>query len=155
MRAKPLFAAMTMTLSPAFAGNEIAMEEIPSSVREAAIRTAPGLTFDRVEIELEGGVRVYEFQGVDPEGNRIEIDIMESGELDEIEMEVPVDRMPAAVRDGVFRRFPELEINRVETSVRSTGVFIYEIEGRFGGEEIAVEVAENGEILLIEGAAAS
>ncbi|WP_428408899.1 PepSY domain-containing protein [Hyphococcus sp.] len=70
-----------MSASLASANTDIAIDDVPENVLDTAIRTAPGVTFDRVSIEEENGVLVYEFEATDHAGRHIEIDVAEDGEL--------------------------------------------------------------------------
>lgn len=145
-----------MTASPALAGNEVAMEEVPPNIRESATGIAPDLKIDRVEIEEEDGALVYEFQGKGPKGYRIEIDIAPDGALEEIEMEMPASALPPAVCERIEKQFPNLKISYAETSVRPDGAFVYEVEGiTEEGDALALDIAEDGELLGVEGAASS
>jgi uncharacterized protein YuzE len=150
--------AMTMTIlaaGPAGA-EEIALEETPAVVREAAARVAPGLKFYRVNREVEAGRVVYEFEAVGPRGEHMEIDIAEDGALDEIEMQIEADALPREVRSALDARLPGFEIAYVETPVRSNGVFTYEIEGQTAaGDFVSVDIREDGAVVSIEDAAMS
>ena len=116
-----------MTASPAIAGKEVAMEEVPTAARETAIRTAPGLDVERIEVEEESGRLVYEFEGRGPDAERIEVDVYADGELEEVEMETAEASLPADVLAAIEKKFDAFRITYAETSVRSNGRFVYEI----------------------------
>ena len=156
MHVRTTLIALMMTASPAMAGKEVAMEEVPTAARETATNTAPGLDVDRIEVEEESGRLVYEFEGRGPGGERIEVDVYADGELEEVEMETAEASLPADVLAAIEKKFDAFRITYAETSVRSNGRFVYEIEGVTAeGDEIAIDVAETGEVLAIEGAASS
>lgn len=156
MLIRVLLALHILTIPAAVAATEIALEDAPPEALETAIATAPGVDFLRVTVEEEGGRRVFEFEGRGPSGEHIEIDVFEDGELDEIEMEVDVGDLPAAVRKALDAEAPRLAIDYVETSIRKDGVFVYEIEGRLAsGERVAFDIREDGEIINRESASSS
>lgn len=143
-----VIAAAALLGRPAAAEDLVALADVPPHVLETAEAIAPGLTIDAVYVEVEGGRRVYEFVGTDAQGRRIEVDVDETGALEEIEMEQSADDLPAAVARAVSATEPGLAITRVETSVRPDGTFTYEIEGeRPDGARIAMTLAEDGAVL--------
>ncbi|MFZ5616141.1 MAG: PepSY domain-containing protein [Pseudomonadota bacterium] len=145
--------SLSMITSAAFAETEVAQEEIPSAAFDTATRTAPGVEFDRVEIDDENGAPVYEFQATGPAGRRIEIDVRADGSLEEIEMEGSEAELQTAVRQSILKAYPGFAFDYVETSVRADGLFVYEIEGRTAdGRAISLDV---GDIVNIEGTASS
>lgn len=151
-----ILALHILTIPAALAETEIALEDAPPKVIETAIATAPGVDLFRVTVEEEDGRRIFEFEARGATGEHIEIDVFEDGSLDEIEMEIPEEELPKAVRDALARVEPGFAVDYVETSIRQDGVFVYEIEGRTnGGKKLAIEIREDGSILRREGAAQS
>lgn len=141
--------ACAPALSFASANDEVAFDDVPAAVLDTAIRTAPGVTFDRVSIEIEDGVVIYEFEAKDHKGRHIEIDVTETGDLDEIEMEIHREDVPAVVLATLDREAPGFEETYIELSVRNGGaVFVYEFEGAAAGRPANIEIAESGELLL-------
>lgn len=63
---------------------EIPLDEVPEAVMAAALRALPGAVFEEAERELERGRLVYELEGTH-EGERVEIELTEDGEVLEIE----------------------------------------------------------------------
>lgn len=133
-----------------YAETEISMDEVPEKVLDTAIRTAPGVTFDRVSIDMENGRAIYEFEADDHKGKHIEIDVNEDGGLEEIEMEVTLDETPLAVRQTLENEAEGFEPDYIELSVRSGGYpYVYEFDGKLAGRIVSIEIAETGELLLI------
>ena len=134
----------------ATASDEISLEDVPENVLDMASRTAPGVTFDRVSIEVENGLTVYEFEAEDHAGRHIEIDVDESGRLEEIEMETDLEDVPPQVMITLANTAPGFTPDYIELSVRESGrYFVYEFEGRLDGARLNIEIAENGELLLV------
>ncbi len=137
-------------------GTEIAFDEAPQAARETALDTAPGVKFERVGVEIEDGVTIYEFEGRDGAGRRIEIDVLEDGTLEEIEMEVSMDDVPDAVKAALEEAAPGFTPTYVQLSVRDGGgTYVYEFKGAADSGDIDLEIDEGGEVLAVSGGAAS
>lgn len=149
-----LLIAAAWLAAPAYAHaeTEISFDDVPDNVMETAIETAPGVSFDRVSTEIENGQMVYEFEAEDHAGNHIEIDVLEDGSLDEIEMELDWNAVPVAVANSLQNTAPGFEPTYIELSVREGGgVFVYEFEGEFDGQEVDIEIDESGDVLVFTG----
>ena len=147
-----LFVSAFAFSAPAFAQDEteIAMEDVPENVLDVALNTAPGVEFERVSIEVENGVVIYEFEAKDHKGCHIEIDVTEDGQLEEIEMEIAMDEVPQAVAATLERTAPGFRAEYIELSVRDGGAaFVYEFEGNIDGAPVDIEIAENGALIFI------
>lgn len=129
---------------------EIAMEDVPEIVLDTALNTAPGVDFDRVSIEVDDGVTIYEFEAKDHNGCHIEIDVTEDGQLEEIEMEIAMENVPPAVAATLEREAPRFRAAYIELSIRDGGgVYVYEFEGDIDGAAVDIEIAENGVLLVL------
>lgn len=150
-RALTITAALVFT-TPLIAQDEtaISLDDVPENVLDTALSTAPGVTFDRVSIEVENGVSIYEFEAQDHNGKHIEIDVTEDGDLEEIEMEIDASELPASVLETLNDVAPGFRPDYIELSVRDGGAaFVYEFEGELDGASMDIEIAENGELLLL------
>lgn len=135
----------------AFAEDEefISLEDAPPAAMETALATAPGATFETVAIEREEGLAIYEFRGADYAGRKIEVDVLEDGSLQEIEMQIAMSEVPQPVIDVLSETTPGFSPTYVELSVRDNGsTIVYEFEGVLENQEVDVEVAESGELLF-------
>lgn len=150
-RALPLLVASFLA-APAIAQaqTEISLEEVPPAIIDAAETTAPGVEFHRVSTEVEGGRLIYEFEAYNSAGKHIEVDISEDGAIQEIEMEIAINQVPADVREVLDKTAPGFEADYVEYSVRGGGAeFVYEFEGEQNGRTLEIEIAENGSVLFV------
>lgn len=136
--------------SIATANDEISFDDVPEKVLDTATRTAPGVTFERVSIEMENGRAIYEFEATDHAGRHIEIDVDEDGRLEEIEMETDLADVPARVLATLEEVAPGFSPTYIELSVRDTAPFyVYEFEGVAGGREVDIEITEDGDFLFL------
>ena len=147
---KMILFSMVMSVPTAlFAADEVAFEDVPEVVMETAISTAPDLDFKKVSVEIEDGVKVYEFEAMQ-DGKRIEVDVLEDGTLDEVEMETAYEDVPETVRLALAQAYPDFSPSFIETSVRADGVFVYEFTGTMAdGTAKDIEVGEDGAILSV------
>ncbi len=123
---------------------EIARNEVPSVAMMSAKTFAPGIDFTRVGFEIENGETVYEFEGHSQDGRHIEIDVLETGALQEIEMEVTWDEVPIAIQIELKLSNSQFEPKFIEASTRPDGTTVYEFEGIIGGKFADVEILETG-----------
>ncbi|MEZ5891568.1 MAG: hypothetical protein R3C58_00240 [Parvularculaceae bacterium] len=134
----------------------VPFEDVPEKVRDVAIITAPGVTFDRVSVEIENGVTIYEFEAKDHNGKHIEIDVTEDAVLEEIEMETALEDVPAIVLKTLEKTAPGFVATYIELSVRENGgLFVYEFEGVAGSRQLDIEIAESGELMVVSDLLAS
>ena len=145
-----LAACLVATPSLANEETEISITDAPAELLDVARETAPGVEFTRVSIEEEVSGKVYEFEAVDYAGRHIEIDVLEDGTLEEIEMEISESEIPSAVRETLETTIPGFEPDYIELSVRQNGAdFVYEFQGEYEGAQIDIEIAEDGKLLVI------
>lgn len=63
---------------------EIALEDVPKKVREAAENAVKGIKLSEAEVETEDGKTVYELEGT-VDGKEYEIEVDEDGKVLEVE----------------------------------------------------------------------
>ncbi|MBY0423198.1 MAG: PepSY domain-containing protein, partial [Parvularculaceae bacterium] len=113
------------------------LQDVPDRVRNAALRAVPGVVLKSVSTEVENGVTIYEF-AAEKDGAKLEIDVDEKGELQEVEW--PCDRpdLPPKVRETLDRVAPGF-MGVMERSERPRGVVVYEFEGVSRGAPVEIE----------------
>ena len=65
---------------------EIPLDQVPNSIKQAALDAVPGLVIEEAIQETENGVMVYELEGT-ANGQEYEVEISTAGEVLEIEQE--------------------------------------------------------------------
>jgi len=138
-----LVSAMTLP-SHAQDNTEITRDKVPAAAMVTAKTFAPKIDFTRYGVEIENGETVYEFEGHSQDGRHIEIDVLENGALQEIEMEVSWDEVPIAIQIELELSNPQFEPRFIEASTRPDGTTVYEFEGVTGGKFTDVEILETG-----------
>lgn len=106
-------------------------------------------------VEVENGHVVFEIKGRTREGKVREVDLLTSGEVEEIEEEIAQNEVPAPVMQALQRWMPNFRPTKMERSERpipgtaGASHMMYEFEGQHGGMEVDVEVAADGSRLLL------
>ena len=139
------FPALAQVAGGAEEESSIAMDDAPEAAMAAAQENAMGVEFDNVQIDTDGGAETYEFSGTKDDGMMLEVDVLADGTVEEIEEEVAIDAVPEAVRATLDAEVPGMEPSFVEKSTREDGAqIVYEFEGTHDGQEVDVEVNEDG-----------
>ena len=94
----------------------------------SAARERAGVELTNVNTENASGRTVYEISGIGDDGCRVEVDIFESGEVEEVERETSVGEVPEAVSATLERYLPGFSAEVVEKSERSEATF-FEMTG--------------------------
>lgn len=130
--------------APALA-DAMKLEDAPRNVRDAALRAVPGVTLISVSTEIENDRTIYEFKAQDRYGAPLEIDVDESGEMQEVEWPLELNDLPPAVRAALDKAAPNFK-GIAERSERPRGVVVYEFEGVSNDGTVDIEINEAGEV---------
>jgi uncharacterized membrane protein YkoI len=137
---------------------EVSIEEVPAAVKATIDAEAEAGTIEEIEMETENGQTVYEADVI-IDGQEIEIRVAPDGTLlgketeddegdddDEDEEEVSLDDVPEAVKETILREAGDAEIEELVKETED-GQTVYEAEFKANGQEIEIEVAEDGALL--------
>jgi len=97
---------------------KLEMNQVPPHI-VAAARAAGG--FEQISeagVEVEGGRVIFELKGRTREGRVREVDVLMSGEIEEIEEEIQQSDVPQPVMQAVQRWLPNFKPTKMERSVR-------------------------------------
>lgn len=136
----------------ASSAGEVALDEVPEAVKQAALAAMPGIELVEAEVEQERQGMVYELEGT-LDGKRYEIEVTSDGTVLEVELEedeeIPVTELPQLVRQAAEKALPGAELIEAEI-VRPASGMAYEIEARQDGKEYEILVGADGRLLGIE-----
>ena len=125
--------------------NAISMDEVPEAAMTAAQENAMGVEFESVQIDPDNETETYEFSGTKEDGMMLEVDVLADGTIEEIEEEIAMEALPQAVSATLDAEAAGLEPSFVEKSTRDDGAtIVYELEGTLDGQEVDVEINEDG-----------
>ena len=132
------------------AQDKMSMDEAPAEARAAARAAAPGMSFDSVGLDLDGGQATYEFAGKNADGMMVEVDVLADGQVLEIERQIDMSEVPSAVKTLLDRYAAGMEPSMVEQSTHANLEVWYEFGGTLEGSEIDAEVSSDGKRILIQ-----
>ena len=125
--------------------NAISMDEVPEAAMTAARENAMGVEFESVQIDPDDETETYEFSGAKEDGMMLEVDVLADGTVEEIEEEILMDAVPQPVSATLEAEAAGLEPTFVEKSTREDGAtIVYEFEGMLDGQEVDIEINEDG-----------
>lgn len=136
----------------ATAGEEerIDLHTVPGDIMKKAMKLMPEATYESANTEAEADGLVYEIQGLLADGRKLEVDIAESGKVEEIEVEFTHDLVPAAVLNAVDAAYPDLTVTFIEAShSESKKVVGYEFVGQQHGKKIDLDVSADGRKIVV------
>ena len=148
-RFKLTVAAAVFAVPFAADAQDVSMDDVPQTVKDAAISAAGDVTLDTVGIEEEDGTSTYELSGKDDAGMMLEIDVLEDGTVVEKEQQIAAEDVPADVMEMLGRYVPDFEPGTIEMSERTAENW-YEFSGTSGGTEFDIEVDAEARRILIQ-----
>lgn len=116
--------------------------EVPQEVRDAFARLFPEAA-PAWEMEAQ-----YEAE-FEQDGKEVEVNFAADGTLLQIEYEIDVDSLPAAVVHVVRQDFPQAEIKEAERVELPDGRTLYELDLEEDGAAIEIHVAVDARIVAI------
>src|SRR3954469_14047371 len=125
---------------------KIKRSELPPAVEKTVAAQSEGATIRGFSTEVEGGKRLYEV-ALNIEGRGKDILIDRRGNVVEVEEEVALDSLPAAVREGLARAAGRGTISRVESLTKRGKLVAYEAVVKTGARRREVQVGPSGEKL--------
>lgn len=149
MKTLMIAAAAFALAAPALAQeeNEVSMDEVPEAAMQAALDNAPGgqTEFDSVAIDPDDDTETYEFAGTMENGMGFEVDVLADGTVEEIEEEITMEEVPEEVTAALEENATGFEPSYIERSTREDGeMIVYEMEGMMDGQEVDIEINEDG-----------
>lgn len=105
---------LSMLAVAARAGEEkISADKLPAPVKKTVKKKFPEAKIRGAAKEVEGGKTTFEVE-LTVEGRSVDVAMNARGKILEIEKEIPVDKLPAAVRKELKEKFPGAKIEKAE-----------------------------------------
>lgn len=136
----------------ATAGEEVQidLQAVPKGILEKAEKLMPEARYKSANTEAEANGLVYEIKGLLADGRKLEVDIAESGKVEEIEVEFTQDLVPVAVLNAIEAAYPGLTVTFIEAShSESKKVVGYEFVGLQNGKQIDLDVSADGRKIVV------
>jgi uncharacterized membrane protein YkoI len=120
--------------------------DLPPAVQKAAEEVSKGATVKGYGSEMEGGKLNYEVELM-VNGHSKDVSIAPDGTVLEIEEEVAIDALPAAVREGLQKEAGKGTIKKVESLTKNGKLVAYEAAVVTGTKKSEVQVGPDGKKL--------
>jgi hypothetical protein len=146
-----LIIAQLFLLSGTIAAQEKQLQrsDLPAPVQKTADAQSKGATVTGYKKETEAGRLAYEVK-MTINGHSKDVTIDASGALLEIEEQVALETLPAAVRDGLQKKAGAGKITKVESITKHGTVVAYEAKVLTAGKKSEVQVGPDGKPLAHE-----
>jgi hypothetical protein len=92
--------------------DKLSVKDVPDSVMHSVNARLPGASVNSVEKEKEHGKLVYDLE-LTQNGRKYEMDVVDDGTVLQIEKEVALSNVPAAVTKAVQAKYPHATIKEV------------------------------------------
>lgn len=121
-------------------------EQLPAPVQATVDRVSKDATIKGFSTEKENGVRLYEAE-LEVNGHSRDVSIAENGDVIEIEEQVALDSLPAAVKDAIKKEAGGGTIRKIESITKGDQVVAYEADIKDGKKHREVKFGPAGEKL--------
>jgi hypothetical protein len=120
--------------------------QLPPAVEKTVARESQGATINGFATEVENGKRLYEVE-LTVTGHSKDISMDKNGNIVEIEEEVAMDSLPAAVQEGLRKAAGAGTIGKIESLTKRGTLVAYEAHVKTGAKRSEIQVGPNGEKL--------
>lgn len=125
---------------------KITRAQLPAAVEKTVARESQGATINGFATETEKGKRLYEVE-LTVDGHSKDISMDKNGDIIEIEEEVAMDSLPAAVQEGLRKAAGAGTIGKIESLTKRGKLVAYEGHVKTGTKRSEIQVGPNGEKL--------
>jgi hypothetical protein len=146
---EPRFAQKPLAGEP-----EVKLADVPGWVLHTAAVALPTATWTKAQLDKDEIGAVWEILGT-KDGKGVEVDVFPDGSLEEIELIVDADQVPAAPAKLFGDNFKGFKTTKIEQSIRTTRTGLLETWWEWdgttsGGTAVDVEVDNAGKVYLVE-----
>lgn len=144
-----LIALCAVSTSAAAQDKRLKKSDLPAAVQKAADEQSRGATVRGYSSETENGQLEYEV-AMTVNGRGRDVSFAPNGSVLEIEQEVVLDSLPAAVRAELVQKAGTGKITKVESLTKHGTLVAYEAQVRTGAKRSEVQVGPDGKPLAHE-----
>lgn len=148
IRLSTLSVVMVLAICSVVAAQEkkLTRAQLPPAVEKTVARESQGATINGFATEIENGKRLYEVE-LTVDGRSKDISMDKSGNIVEVEQEVTMDSLPAAVQEGLRKAAGAGTIGKIESLTKGGKLVAYEGHVKTGTKRSEIQVGPNGEKL--------
>jgi hypothetical protein len=125
---------------------KIKRSDLPAAVEKTVAAQSQGATIRGFSEEKENGQTHYEAKLV-VNGHSKDVEIDATGAIVEVEEQVAMDALPAAVREGLQAKAGKGKLLKVESITKHDKLVAYEAKVMAGGKKSEVQVGPDGKPL--------
>ena len=144
-----IVAALSLATIAAAQEKKIQRADLPPAVEKTVAAQSEGATIKGFSTEKEKGQTYYEAE-MTVSGHSKDILIDANGGIAEIEEQVAVDSLPAAVKDGLQAKAGSGKILKVESLTKHDELVAYEAVVQTAGKKKEIQVGPDGKSLAHE-----
>ena len=143
--ATPLVVGVLFWVAPA-QERKINRSQLPPAVEQTVAKESEGATIKGFATEVEHGQKLYEASLI-VNGHTKDILIDRQGNIVEVEEQVSIDSLPAAVQDALRKNAGRGTISVIESLTKNGHLVAYEAQVKHGKRRSEIQVGPNGEKL--------
>ena len=125
---------------------KIKRSDLPPAVEKTVAAQSTGATIKSLSTEKENGETLYEAE-MTVGGHSKDVTMNAQGEVVEVEEEVAMDNLPAAVKSGLLSKAGKGKITRVESLTKKGRLVAYEAQVNSNGKKSEAQVGPEGQPL--------
>jgi hypothetical protein len=141
-----LIAALALSTAAFTQEKKIQRADLPPAVEKTVAAQSQGATIKGFSTEVEGGQTLYEAE-MTVSGHSKDVSIDPNGAVVEVEEQVALDSLPAAVKAGLEAKAGAGKIVKVESLTKHDKLVAYEAQIRTAGKKSEVQVSPDGKPL--------
>jgi hypothetical protein len=146
MQKLALIAALTLTTTALAQEKKIQRADLPPAVEKTVAAQSQGATIKGFSQEVEDGQTLYEAE-MTVSGHSRDVSIDANGAVVEVEEQVALDSLPAAVKAGLVAKAGAGKIVKVESITKHDKLVAYEAKVQTGTKKSEVQVGPEGKPL--------
>jgi hypothetical protein len=152
MKMKANFKIGVLAVGLMLAGSAFAQEkkikrsELPAAVEKTVVEQSKGATIRGFNKETENGQTMYEAELL-VNGRSKDVQMDANGAVTEVEEQVGMEALPAAVRAGLEAKAGQGKITKVESITKKEKLVAYEAQVLTDGKKSEVQVGPDGKPL--------
>jgi hypothetical protein len=152
MKMKANFKIGVLAVGLVLAGSAFAQEkkikrsELPAAVEKTVVEQSKGATIRGFNKETENGQTMYEAELL-VNGHSKDVQMDANGAVTEVEEQVGMEALPAAVRAGLEAKAGQGKITKVESITKKEKLVAYEAQVLTDGKKSEVQVGPDGKPL--------
>ena len=142
-----LILAILISTLPAFTQEKkVKRSDLPPAVEKAVAAQSQGATIRGFSEEKENGQTFYEAELI-VDGHSKDVLMDANGAVVEVEEQIALDSLPAAVKEGLQSKAAKGKVVKVESLTKHDKLVAYEAQVMTGGKKSEVQVGPDGKPL--------